>query len=516
VKTCAADGSGYGTCANEVKPNPLDMCGDGLDDNCDGTPDDLCVCNPGTMASCYDGKPGTSGKGICHDGTKTCNATGTGYTACMNEQIPLVEDCNVKGDEDCDGIGCSDAIWADVFTINDCCDALSGPALTVDASGRVYFIESGSGMFTLNNGLSGYSTQVFGALNTSGVAQWAKTTGTGVGQLAHDAAGTVYSATGIVGMSGSALAAYNSAGTVQWSKALPAHVSALAVANMNGNNWLFAAGEFSGSVKFGNLPTITAKGLSDVWVGIFSKVDGSPLTVTSFGGVGGNATSAAIVADGVDNVTMFGTFDKTITIAGVPYLTTGLQDLFAVHMNSVGGTLSVQWSKAWGSVGNDTMESAALDSLGNPIFVGSHAATINLGGANLAGAAYVAKIAAATGAHSWSSDMGCWPANPAKIVKGIHGVAVDSADNVAVAGVSGGACNAPGNMQNMLVKMTSAGVPLWSKTLAQSCNAGPVVAIGPADKVIFTGCTFDSTVDLGLGAMAVGAGTGILFAEYQP
>jgi hypothetical protein len=63
------------------------------------------VCVPGGVVACYDGAPGTSGVGACQPGTRTCNASGTGWaTACLGEVTPkAAEDCSTPVDDDCNG-----------------------------------------------------------------------------------------------------------------------------------------------------------------------------------------------------------------------------------------------------------------------------------------------------------------------------------------------------------------------------------------------------------------------------
>ena len=61
-----------------------------------------CPCDPSKPSvDCYSGPPGTSSKGICKPGKRSCN--NGKYTACVGEVLPLPETCNYA-DDDCDGI----------------------------------------------------------------------------------------------------------------------------------------------------------------------------------------------------------------------------------------------------------------------------------------------------------------------------------------------------------------------------------------------------------------------------
>ncbi|MCU0657016.1 MAG: choice-of-anchor L domain-containing protein [Polyangiaceae bacterium] len=110
-KTCNAGGTGYSACEGQVLP-ATETCAEGnvVDEDCDGQAneggdDPSCVCTPGQQVSCYDGPFGTAGVGLCKVGTKTCNASGTGYGACEGQILPAAETCaaGALNDEDCDG-----------------------------------------------------------------------------------------------------------------------------------------------------------------------------------------------------------------------------------------------------------------------------------------------------------------------------------------------------------------------------------------------------------------------------
>ncbi|MCB9550926.1 MAG: hypothetical protein H6705_03385 [Myxococcales bacterium] len=91
TETCAA--GAFGACAGEVRP-AAESCDD-TDEDCDGRVDEALT------RSCYTGPVGTSGVGICRAGTQTC-AAGSFGVACPGEVLPAVETCD-RVDNDCDG-----------------------------------------------------------------------------------------------------------------------------------------------------------------------------------------------------------------------------------------------------------------------------------------------------------------------------------------------------------------------------------------------------------------------------
>ena len=90
-------------CTGEQRPGAED-CGDGEDNDCDGTTDEGCTCATGTTQFCYSGPDGTAGVGACRQGIQTCIVVpdgGTAWGACLGEVLPSTERCD-GADNDCD------------------------------------------------------------------------------------------------------------------------------------------------------------------------------------------------------------------------------------------------------------------------------------------------------------------------------------------------------------------------------------------------------------------------------
>ncbi len=77
----------------EDRCGPVEICGNGLDDNCDRTVDEGCACDPGMVQRCFGGPPGRRNIGICQDGTQTCLGTRQ-WGPCLGGIIPRPDECN--------------------------------------------------------------------------------------------------------------------------------------------------------------------------------------------------------------------------------------------------------------------------------------------------------------------------------------------------------------------------------------------------------------------------------------
>ncbi len=97
MQRCARDGQRWDRCLPTTIAR-ADVCGDGIDNDCDGTADEDCACAAGAVQRCLTGLPG-----ICMVGTMTCSADGSGYGPCMQSISGSPEVCDQR-DNDCDGV----------------------------------------------------------------------------------------------------------------------------------------------------------------------------------------------------------------------------------------------------------------------------------------------------------------------------------------------------------------------------------------------------------------------------
>lgn len=94
----------FGACSGAVLP-ATEICGDGIDNDCNGKVDDApgCACKPGEQRACYSGPPATKDVGACKAGLEVCKPDGSGWGACQGEVLPGQEKCGDSKDNDCNG-----------------------------------------------------------------------------------------------------------------------------------------------------------------------------------------------------------------------------------------------------------------------------------------------------------------------------------------------------------------------------------------------------------------------------
>lgn len=81
-----------------------EVCGDGLDNDCDIKIEETCSCTPGKVQTCFAGPPGSRNVGACSDGTQRCEGESEFgvWGSCVGGISPSAETCDAL-DNDCNG-----------------------------------------------------------------------------------------------------------------------------------------------------------------------------------------------------------------------------------------------------------------------------------------------------------------------------------------------------------------------------------------------------------------------------
>lgn len=430
------------------------------------------ACEPGESRACYSGPMGTDGVGICQGGQQQCSGDGTGFGLCEGEVVPAVEDCAVRGDEDCDGVPCSDALWAKLYG-----DAeVQHPyAATTDKDGNIYV----AGSFTGDISFSSVPLAAVGAadaflvkLDPSGKHLWSRRFGNSEFQSA----------------------------------------TTLAV-DPQGN--VVAAGHFQGSLDLGG-GSLYSAGQSDLWIAKFNSA-GAHLWSKRFGDASNQGT-IHVTVDPAGDITIAGQFKGTINFgAGDLVNSSGIaEDIFVAKLRGDGVAL---WSKRFGDSQSQDVRALAVDSVGDVYVGGQLFGTVSFGGPPLSGGPtlYLAKLDA-LGGHRWSKGFGVTGSMAA-----VWGLAVDPTGDVIASGTFNNALDfgefqvsQPASAEDVFVmKFSGTGEYQWAKVFgSHATDGGRRVRVGPAGEIVFA-CWFNDSIEFG-GPLLSTSGSTYGLAKLSP
>lgn len=503
------------------------------------------TCVDGATMACYSGPPATEGRGPCAAGTALCQ-NGI-YGVCTGEKLPAPEVCTVLGDENCDGISCSEARWAGIF--GDSTNYHEFLSTAIDPQGNIFTagVFTGSLKFGDLPALVGGGQDFFLVkFDAAGKPLWSKQFGDATNngnftKLAVDKSGNVVLAGGLNGTAnfgGGAtvnqggtdifVAKYDPSGNYKWGKTFGGAGNEIArTVAVDSQGDVLLAGSLNGTVSFGGA-TFTAGGnQTDGFLTKLAAANGAHVWSKHFaeatGQVNSNQWISRIAIDPADYIQVVGTFNKSANFGGAPLTTTSTLALVVARYDAAGNH---NWSQAFGGTAQIGAGGVASDSLGNIVVGAILTGAIDFGGGSISAQGIYDNVCLvkfdATGALKWSkvfSDGGD---------DQVADISTDADNNVVVTGYMGGTpdfgggplANA-GSKNAFLAKLDSAGMHLWSKSFGDSAaQGGTAVAVDRTTKEIVMGGVALGTIDFGTGALLPAAGTdtygGATLAKFQP
>ena len=458
----------------------------GLDDFTDAATtgaggDGTAPCKLGDARACYEGADETEGVGLCAAGTQRCGADGT-WGDCEEQVLPVEEDCGQRGDEDCDGVGCSDVLWARMSSGGD-----FGLATSVAISPKGDRIAV-AGLYT--------GTINFGPDAITVLPEQAEE-------------GGIF------------LAVFDGEGNHVYSIALPrSGDNAAAVALDADSNVLFAT-RYTGTVNLGGAD-LPASGSSDMLVAKFDT-NGGHVWSEQFGGPQDQTTpiDIAVMPDGDAVIT--GIFSGVLTFGGST-LEAANTDGFLVRLSGEDGghVYSVQLGDRTGDTpGDQTCKAVGVDAMGSAVVAGTFMNSVDFGAGHTHGAAgmgpsgWVAKFDA-DGVLVWDTVF----INREDGNVYISGVDVDVAGNSGIVGSFSGVVTFQGTNRGVdvprrttgpedddlfVVRLSSTGTHSWSKQFGDAtAQLGGEPRLGVAldseGDLVFVG-GFRGKVDFGGGEL---------------
>ena len=485
---------------------------DGVDNDCNGVPDEGCNCVNGMTMNCYNGGAGTIGTGLCMGGVQTC--INGNWGACVGEVVPTIEICDGQ-DQDCDGaaddgVGC-------ICLPNTMSACYTGPAgtenkgqckggmATCAADGKSFGACVGqtlpapencatpvdddcdgaapacTGNFLVGKGFGDASLQQGMAIATDAMGNVFVT---------GNYSGTIDFGAGVLTSAGGSdifVAKFSPMGTLAWAKSYGATGDQFGtgIAIDSAGN-AFVTGNFANNVSFGPLMVPNAGG-DDFFV-LKLGTDGTEMTAYGFGGVGTQQASG-IALDAQDNIIITGNFSGNFMFGATSLVGQGNLDAFVVKMNKSGMPL---WAKGFGANQNQQSFEVATDLFGNILLTGAFQTSVDFGGGMLTAAGgedlFIAKLDP-MGAHVFSKRYG-----DVLDQRGL-GIAADPGGAVLVTGwfqgttdFGAGNVTSGGNDDGFVLKLDSMGNHVFSKTFgAVSAQRGKSIKSDSVGNILLTG-----------------------------
>ncbi|MBW2457424.1 MAG: hypothetical protein JRI68_23150 [Deltaproteobacteria bacterium] len=429
-------------------------------------------CSAGDVQPCYEGLAGTVGVGPCEAGEQTCAPEGGSWGPCEGQVLPGAEVCGDELDQDCNGYGCGETVWALGFgdTQDD-----EARRVQVSPSGRVTVAGSYRGTIDL-----------------------------GAGPLTTDSYDEIGAFVGLLSPDGGHVAS--------WS--LQANAGGSVVAEglaEDAAGGIVMGAELAGSVDLSGTSLVSA-GNEDGLILRFSP-EGAPIWGARFGGAEG---------DGVEDVAVLASGDVVVTghlgghdgdFMGTALNNHGAADVVVARLSAADG--SVTWAESFGASGDQFPMGLETFAGGGAVVAGAFDNHIDFGDGELSSAdgwdIFVVRLTGG-GDPVWSLAYGAG-GNQVPLA-----TAVTGEGDVVVAGYSGASFAVGQNLlPNMgaddafVIKLSGDGEPLWAQSFGSTGNDGVTgVAVAADGAIWLTGSCHDG-IDFGGDPLAMKAGSEHMF-----
>lgn len=475
---------------------------------------------------------------------------------CVEDVASSPEDCKKPGDENCDGIACSDCVWG--LMAGDGSDQ-SLTSLAIDPQGNVFIVGTFAGTLKLPNVDPAKSVTLssFGGddlflakLDPAGNALWGKHFG-GAATQASSTIGVAIDKTGNVAISGGFtgaanfgggaltapmmksnpyVATYDNNGVFKWQAQLgSASVFGYDVtAAFDSNGDVIVSGDYDGGslmvpLAVGGTATLTNNNSRDIFVAKLTNASGGKAEwAKRFGeAIGTPAASTlarALVVDSSDVIYLGGNFDGSIVFTGT-VAGKGALDGFLAKLD---GTGAPSMALIVSGTGSNGVSSVTVDTNGNIVVAGSTSDTTDFGAGPVVtpatGVAYLAKYSSA-GVVKWVKTFDS---------VFFAGISHDPTDNIYLGGYmfgdvdfGGGVLKfAGGNFFNpdmAIAKLDSTGGHLWSKSFGDMSNQSMAsIATDPVSQGVVIGGFCGGAVDFGTGLLTPSGSADVCLAKFQP
>lgn len=224
------------------------------------------TCVDGDLKECFEADPSLAGVGACKEGIRSCVEGEFG--ACEGQTLPQSENCDVRGDENCDGTACSDSVWV--------------RPITATEEAFAYLVDVGPD----------------GSITIVGSFRGAMNLGDTPATMLTSATTTSFAAT------------FEPNGTLRWSRKYD--LETLWVSRLP-NGGLLGSGSFQGVTVLGG-SSFTSAGQHDFAVFGINPSDGAISNARAFGGPGDDTGRAYAFANG--DFLVAGETDQTINFGG--------------------------------------------------------------------------------------------------------------------------------------------------------------------------------------------------------